>query len=280
MLTRLGLIAALLVAASPAFSQDCPLTTTANTVLRQAPGPAFAQIGTIPARAAIAVSMCFDRGAYCAVQAGDARGFVSGDLVVTPGGQTLKALETARWAKIDADEPAGPPAYDRCNIVVWGDSLSAGTFGPNLARLLNRDVSMQGVPGEDGPRIAARMLPDTKHDGRIAVIWDRHWSHESVAQYMEELAPLVEKAQRTATAYIVVSDIPDVDGTTDVTAEADAAETTAINAALSAKYAANYLDLTGVLADPSLHTDGLHLSPSGMDAVAGAIAGYITRRGW
>ena len=51
-------------------------------------------------------------------------------------------------------------------------------------------------------------------------------------------------------------------------------------AALSARYGANFLDLTGVLADPAMHSDGLHLSPAGMSAVAGAIADYIRQRGW
>lgn len=279
-MVRFYLAAALTIAAFPAFAQDCPFTTNANSVLRQAPGPGFAQIGTIPQGTVVPVNVCFDRGAYCAVDSAAGKGFVSGDLLVTPTGQTLKALETARWAKIDAGAAAGAAAYDRCNIVVWGDSLSAGTFGPELARLLGRDVSMQGVPGEDGRSIGLRMLADSRHDGRIAVIWDRHSSRESVEQYMTDYAPMVDKAQKSATAFIVVSDIADVDGTADVTAEADAADTLAINTALKAKYGANFLDLTGVLADPAMHSDGLHLSPAGMSAVAGAIADYIRQRGW
>lgn len=277
---KLWFVAALMFAAVPVYAQDCPFTTNANSILRQAPGTGFAQIGLIPAGTTVPVEVCFDRGAFCAVKTESGSGFVSGDLLATPSGQTLRELETTRWTRIDAGEPVGPAAYDRCNIVVWGDSLSAGTFGPDLARLLGRDVSMQGVPGEDGRSIAARMLADNRYDGRIVVIWDRHFSNERPEQYMTELAPMVEKARASATAFIVVSDIADLDGTANASATQDAADTAAVNDALKAKYAANYLDLTEVLADPATRTDGLHLTPAGQAAVAGAIAAYVRRRGW
>lgn len=272
--------AALALLAFPAFAAYCPVTTNANSILRQAPGPAFAQIGTVASGTTVPVEVCFDRGAFCAVTTAAGKGFISGDLLSLPSGQTLKNLEADRWAKIDADEPAGPAAFDRCNIVVWGDSLSNGTFGPDLSRLLGRAVSMQGVAGEDGQSIATRMLADNRYDNRIVVIWDRQWTGEEPGIYMEQFAPMVAKAARLATAYIVVSTIPDLDGSEKITAEKDAADTAAVNAALRAKYEGNFLDVTGLLADPATRTDGLHLTPAGNAAVAGAIADYILQRGW
>lgn len=272
--------AALALLSLPALAQECPVTTNTNSILRQAPGPNFAQIGAVPAGTTVPVEVCFDRGAFCAVTSPAGAGFISGDLLALPSGETLRNLELARWTKIDAGEAAGPSAFDRCNIVVWGDSLSAGTFGPDLARLLGRSVSMQGVAGEDGKAIAARMLADIRYDGRIAVIWDRHSDNETPDQYLADLAPMVEKAQSAAAAFIVISDVADLDGSATVPADADAAATAAINDALKARYPDNYLDVTAALADPSTRSDGLELTPAGQSVVAGSIAAFIQQKGW
>ncbi len=272
--------AALALLPVTAFAQDCPITTNTNSILRQAPGASFAQIGTVPAGTAVPVDVCFDRGAFCSVTTTAGSGFISGDLLAIPSGATLHAHETERWAKIDAGESPGPAAYDRCNIVVWGDDLSANTFGADLSRLLARSVSMQGVAGEDGKAIATRMLADTHYDGRIAVIWDRHSDGETVEQYMADLTAMADKARSTAGAFVIISDVADLDGSGTVAPDADAAATDAINEAIAARYPENFLDVRAVLADPATRADGLQLTQAGEAAVAGALAGFIRENDW
>lgn len=272
--------AALALLSFPALAQECPITTNTNSILRQAPGANFAQIGTVAAGTAVPVDVCFDRGAFCSVTTATGPGFISGDLLAVPNGTTLHTLETARWAKIDAGEPPGPAAFDRCNIVVWGDELASNTFGPDLSRLLGRSVSMQGMAGEDGKAIAARMVADTRYDGRIAVIWNRHSDNEGVEQYMADLTTMTDKAKNTAPAFVIISDVVDIDGSAGVTAEADRAATDAINEAIGARYPQNFLDVQAVLADPATRSDGLQLSPAGQAAVAGALASFIRQNGW
>jgi lysophospholipase L1-like esterase len=123
------------------------------------------------------------------------------------------------------------------------------------------------------------MLADTRFDRRIKIIWDRHYAGESAGDYMAALAPMVEKAARSG-SFVVVSDVADLDGTDTTTADADARETEAINAALRAKYPDHYLDMTAPLADPATRTDGLHLTATGEAAVAETIAGYVRQHGW
>ena len=286
-----SIVLALLVAttASVAIAADYPAATTiANAPVRLAPSvDAKASGENIPAGTQLSVEICFMEGEYCLVYGeGIAVGaFVSGDLITQDGqgGLTIRQIEQARWKGIkEADQARlASPDYDSKNIVVWGDSLSTGTFGDELQNLLiGRQVSMQGVPGEDGASISARMLADTSFTNRIQVIWDRHRGGQSAEQYMSELAPAIERAAASGAAFIVVSDVPDLDGVLpDVSAETDARETEAINSALLAKYPDNYLDMVTPLNDPKLRTDGLHLSPSGEAAVARAIADYIIAKG-
>ena len=193
---KLYFVGALLILAVPAVAQDYQATTTSNAVVRQAPGPDFAQIGTIPAGTTVAVEICFDRGAFCLVDLATGKGFVSGELMsVGATGRTVKDAEAARWAAIDSSTATALPDYEASNIVVWGDSLSANTFGDELENLLlGRQVSMQGVPGEDGVEIAKRMLADTRFDKRLKVIWDRHYTNETPEAYMRDLQPIVDKA--------------------------------------------------------------------------------------
>lgn len=279
-LVRFCCAAALALLSLPAFAQECPVATISNSVLRQAPGPGFAQIGSVPAGTAVLVDVCFDRGAFCAVTAPAGTGFISGDLLALRSGRTLRSLEAERWAKIDANEPAGPAAYDRCNIVVWGDSLPDATFGRDLQRLLGRSVSLQGVAGEDAKVISARMLADIRYEGRIAIFWVRHADNQSVEQYMADLTPMVEKLRQSSTPFIVVSDVADLEGSPTGDAGADATTTDAINDALRAAFPGNFLDVTAVLSDPATRSDGLELSADGQSAVAGAIAAFIQQKGW
>lgn len=272
--------AALALLSFSALAQECPITTNTNSILRQAPGPSFAQIGTVPAGTAVPVDVCFDRGAFCSVTTSAGPGFISGDLLAVPNGTTLHTLETARWARIDAGEAPGPAAYDRCNIVVWGDELATNGFGPDLSRLLARSVSMQGVAGEDGKAIAARMSAGTHYDGRIAVIWNRRSEGETAEQYMADLATMTDSAREKASAFVVISDVVDLDGSATLTAAADQAATDAINEAIGTRYPQNFLDVRAVLADPATRSDGLQLSPAGKAAVAGALASFIRQNGW
>lgn len=265
-----------------ALAQDYRAVTIADAALRQAPGEQYASVGVVPRGTALAVDICFDRGSYCAVSFAGGTGFVAGTLLATGNsGETVKAIEAARWAEIDArSATARLPDNEGRSIVVWGDSLSTNTFGDELEDLLlGRDVSMQGVPGEDGKAIADRMLADTRFSQRIKVIWDRHYSGERAADYMAAIAPMVEKAAQSG-PFVVVSDVPDLDGTDTVDAPADASETDTINTALRAKYPGNYLDMTAPLANPATRTDGLHLSAAGEAAVAKTIAAYVRQQDW
>jgi uncharacterized protein YraI len=270
----------LVLLSSAALAQDYQAVTTTNAIVRQAPGAGYEQIGAIPAGTPVSVEICFDRGAFCMIDSPAIKGFVAGDLLsVGKSGQTVKDAEASKWASIDASPKSSLPDYEAQNIVVWGDSLSTNTFGDELEGLLvGRRVAMQGVPGEDGRQIAARMLASTTFDKRIKVIWDRHYNGETPAAYMADLAPVVEKAAK-AGPFVIVSDVADLDGTDTVTASADASETAAINAALRSKYPDNYLDMTGPLADPATRRDGLHLTPAGEKAVAKAIADYLQLKG-
>jgi hypothetical protein len=280
---------AMATAASAANAADYPAaTTTANATVRVAPSAeAKASGATIPAGTHLAVEICFNEGEYCLVSGDGVPGgsFIAGDLITQDGqgGLTIRAIEQAKWKSIHEAEANRSTStdLDQKNIVVWGDSLSTDTFGDELQNLLiGREVSMQGKPGEDGAQIAARMLADISFDKRIKVIWDRHWDGETVDRYMSELAPMIDKAAATGTPYVIISDVPDLDGTDKSSAQDDASQTAAINQALQAKYPDNYLDMVAPLADPSLHKDGLHLNKAGEAAVAKAIADFVTSKGW
>jgi lysophospholipase L1-like esterase len=92
---------------------------------------------------------------------------------------------------------------------------------------------------------------------------------------------MTDRAAALGNKYIVVSDIPDLDGTTDengtlqTSAEDDATVTDRINAALREQYPDTFVDVTAVLSDSSTRTDGLHLTQIGYEAVAKAIAAFV-----
>jgi lysophospholipase L1-like esterase len=254
-------------------------TTIANTALRTAPSLNALQVATLPAGTAVSVSVCFREGDYCHVTGAAFDGYVSGELLRINGeASTVLAAEQARWAILKRDRERGTlPQWDTQNIVVWGDSLSDRTLGDQLARLLpGRSVSMQGVPGETGAQIAERMLADTRFERRLKVIWDRHHTAQNPATYLRDLAPIIEKAKATGD-FIVVSDIRQLlpsDNIPDPTI--DAAITAAINEQLSRQYPDNFVDLAAILDDPETRKpDGLHLSSTGSERVARALAAAI-----
>jgi len=252
----------------------------------EAPGPYPSERGTLAAGTPVEAEVCFAEGAYCLVKAGGVSAFVEGGLIAVPvdeGTATALELEQRKWERI-RKEAALPRqnAWERRNLVVWGDSLSTNTFGDELEDLLlGRSVSMQGVPGEDGKQISARMLGDTRFDGRIKVIWDRHWGGESIEQYMAELAPMTEKAAASGLPFVIVSDVPRLTDEGTITAAQDAKDVAAFNKALKARYPEQYFDLVEALAAPrTRQADGLHLSKDGEAAVAAALADYVNAKGW
>lgn len=268
-----------LMLTSSGSSQEYRATTTGDAVLRQAPGQQYSDIGRVPAGTNLEVGICFGRGAYCAVSYSKQTGFVSGEvLTVDATGRTVRDIEAERWAAIDARQLRGRlPDWEARNVVVWGDSLSTNTFGPKLESLLpGRDVVMQGVPGEDGAAISRRRIASDAFDSRITVIWDRHYTGEDADRYIADLQPIFDRLQDDR--YVVLSDIRSMGSDLDV--DADRRITDATNALLRRAHPDNFLDLTDVLENPSLRTDGLHLTPGGNDLVAQRLAEFITRKGW
>ncbi len=286
---RLGAMGMALIAAAapaPALAQaEYSGKLTKSAQILDAPGPYPSGRGTIAAGTPVEAEVCFEEGEYCLIRIEGTSAFVEGRLIAVPVGEgtsTALELEQAKWERI-RKQAALPrtPDWERRNIVVWGDSLSTDTFGDELeALLLGRSVSMQGVPGEDGGKIAARMLADTRYTGRLKVIWDRHYTNEGVELYLADLARMTDHAAQSGD-FVVISDIADLDGVEDengkqtATAAADAALTDKINAALRQRYPDRFLDVTGILSDPATRTDGLHLTQAGNDAVASAIAAFI-----
>lgn len=222
------------------------------------------------------VSLCIANSTRCLTEYDGQKGIISGDAATTIVDGQERTLSQADLAEQAALTAPAPPR----DIVIWGDSLSTDTYGRTLARLLvGRKVIMHGVPGEDGAQISKRFFADQSTINWINVVWDRHWTNESVKQYMAELKPMIDalKGQR----FIVISDIRRLssDNATDDIAS-DAASVVAMNKALVAAYPDNFLDVTSFLEDPTTRADGLHLTPQGYDAVANAIAEFVKSKGW
>lgn len=265
-----------------ATAADYTATTIANTALRAAPNLNAVQLATIPTGTAVSVTVCFGEGAYCHVTAAALDGYVAGELLRIDGeSSTVLEAERARWTLMKAErEQRTASEWESQNIVVWGDSLSADTFGNQLARLLpGRSVSMQGVPGETGQQIAERMLADTSFERRFKIIWDRHHTAQDPATYLRDIAPMVEKARATGD-FLIVSDIRQLLPSDNIPDPAtDAAIATAINRELARHYPDNFVDVTTVLEETRTRTeDGLHLSAIGNDRVAKTLAAAIQAR--
>jgi lysophospholipase L1-like esterase len=278
--TLLPVLGVLLVG-GPAFAADYIATTTVQAALRDAPMAEAKQIGTVPAGTPLSVEVCFSEGAYCLVSAASvASAFVAGELMTVDGkdGTTVRQAEQAKWQRIhEAALNPVVPEWERRDIVVWGDSLSAGTYGEELQQLLpGRQVAMEGVPGQNGEAISTRAAADTQYTNRIAVVWDRHDGGEAVDKYVGDLAPLLQHLE--GRRFVVLSDVWYVSGENSTDADRRLAET--INDRLRTAYPDNYLDVTAVLQAPDTRTDGLHLAPPGEEAVAKALAEFIVAKGW
>jgi hypothetical protein len=256
--------------------------TTSDTALRAAPSVNALQVATLPAGTAVSVSICFREGDYCHVTGAAFDGYAAGDLLrVDDESISVLAAETARWELIRRERELDLVAeWETEDIVVWGDSLSTNTLGDPLRRLLpGRDVSMQGAPGENGRQIADRMLADYEFVHRLKIIWDRHYTGQRADTYLDELKPLLDRAAATGD-FILVSDMRQLypsDGIPDPAT--DAAVTAGINEQLSRLYPDNFVDLTAILEDPETRNpDGLHLSLTGSERVARALAAAIEAR--
>jgi hypothetical protein len=272
----------LLTGAAFAADGEYNAITNTNAALRYAPTVTSGQAGTVPKGTALAVTVCFDEGAYCHVTSDAHEGYVAGELLTIEGDtNTVLTAEKARWELIrKSREPVADYRSDARNIVVWGDSLSYDTFGAELARLLpGREVSMQGVPGQSGQQISERMLADTRYTARFKIIWDRHWSGETPRQYLSELKPIIDRAAETGD-FIILSDIRQIIASDKIDPATDKVTTDEINRELARLYPRNFLDVTALLDPPSMRaSDGLHLSRAGYSAVAKALAQAIAARG-
>src|SRR6478609_217684 len=95
------LVVLLAVTCLPALAQEYRATTIDRAALRQAPGRQYGEIGSIPAGTPVEVQVCFDEGAYCAVQWQGEPGFVAGELMAVAGsGETVLSAEQQRWKRL------------------------------------------------------------------------------------------------------------------------------------------------------------------------------------
>ena len=271
-----------ITAATAAAGADYSAITKADAALRAAPNIEAVQTGVVPAQTALDVTICFHEGDYCHVTGPSIDGYVAGDLLTIDGEQsTVLDAEKARWALMEENRQRDAiPEWEADNIVVWGDSLSDRTFGDELSRLLpGRSVSMQGVPGESGKQIAERMLADTRYNRRFKIIWDRHFTNEKPADYLRDLAPIIDKAKSEGD-FLVVSDIRQLLPSDNIPdPSTDAAIAASINQQLAALYPVNFVDVTAALEDLATRgPDGLHLTDLGNQRVAAALAEAIQRR--
>ena len=108
------------------------------------------------------------------------------------------------------------------------------------------------------------MVASTLYRGRVTIIWDRITGGEADATWLANIASMVALA--TSGKFVVVSDINKTDGTEDV-GSAFRTQMIARNAALSASYGANFLDVVSALDSNALRSDGLHLNATGRDTV-------------
>lgn len=266
----------LLLFSGAAVAADYPVNGTVIAEQNIFDGKEIARaniIGRIGAGTPVVVTECFDLSCHVA------DGWISAANIMLGTGTTAMEYKQALHFKANP-ELLTDPGPQLTDVVLWGDSLSTDELGQVLRRLLpGRLVSAQGVLGENGAQIAVRMLADTKYAGRFKVIWDRHYPSQKPQAYLNDLAPMIERAKATGD-FIIVSDIRQLLPGADVPdPAADATLTTAINQQLAKLYPANFIDVTALLEDPKTrYSDGLHLSATGNARVAKALANAIETR--
>lgn len=175
-------------------------------------------------------------------------------------------------------------------FAAWGDSLTnsgggAGLYPTALGRLAGAVVYNGGVGGDTSTQIKTRMLADSTHYARPAIIWAGRNNFTSPTTVKADIAAMV--AALGHTHYLVLSVINRNDTASEYSGGANYTTITALNADLAALYGSHYVDVRSYLVSlynpldaqdvidhghdcppSSLTTDGLHLTAAGYSAVA------------
>lgn len=292
------------VSCSPAVAQDYAAVTSTNAVVRQAPGQQFAQVGVIPAGTPVAVDICFDEGAYCAVIWDNSTGFVAGNLMTLEGSaETVMDKEAERWRQIrSAPRVAAIAAPHR--IAAWGDSLTAGTGAsgrgtayPAVAQTLFspfRQIGVHGFGGKTSSEIKALFLAETFDREATTWIWVGRNNYEQADVVVGDVDEMI--ATLGHDRYLVGSVL---NGGYENEAKGGGGYTriVALNAALEVRYGDRFVDVRAALmaaADPvrdavdiaadrvpqAFRIDDIHLNDVGYRVVAEAWEQATVRLGF
>lgn len=278
----------------PALAQEYQAVTADNAIVRNAPGPDYGQQGTIPAGTAVAVEICFKRGAYCKVHWQAASGFVSGSLLsLGDGGRTVSEAEAERWAIIDTQPRSRMPTPRLIltpDIRMEGDSFIAGAYGAGLAastgKLTTRQIQETALGGSTLDEAVARILSPTYSSllGRVTIFWDGSENGLiTVDEYLEQLQTAVDALGHDR--FIVI-------GAAANYREDQMKLVDTINDQMLARWPENFLDWRSILllSEPggypaeamfaNLPTDTTHLSAAAMDLMSAAVVNFIDAKGW
>lgn len=279
---------------APALAQEYRAVTADNAVVRNAPGPDYGQQGVIPAGTAVAVEICFKRGAYCKVRWQTASGFVAGSLLaIENSGQTVSQAEAARWAIIDTQPRSRMPTPRLIltpDIRMEGDSFIAGAYGASLAtsteKLTNRQIQHTALGGSTLDEAVTRILNPTYSGllGRVTVFWDGSENGiTTVDEYLAQLQTAIDALGHDR--FIVI-------GAAANYREDQMKLVNSINDQMQARWPENFLDWRSILplSEPggypteamfaNLPTDSTHLSAAAMDLMSAAVMNYIDAKGW
>jgi hypothetical protein len=262
--------------------------TTSNAVVRHAPGQQFPQVGLIPAGTPLAVEICFDRGAYCAVDWAGEAGFVAGELMAIEGtGETVRDVEGAKWARLEAAPTSRLGAFKPIlvpELRTEGDSYMGGacsySITTELKAVLGRGVVSTAVGGSEMGEARDRVLSAENRNllGHVTVFWDGSQNGiTTVDDYADELAAAIDVLGHDH-FIIIPAAVPS--GTK------DAAQQLAIQAEFKRRWPDNILDWRDVLPntagiiDADQMCDAVHLNRTALNTMARGIAGFITAEGW
>jgi lysophospholipase L1-like esterase len=190
---------------------------------------------------------------------------------------------------------AGTPIYAD-DITCWGDSLTQGSgaspasnnYPTNLALRMTRNVYNQGVSGESSTQILARFLAqaDRVRNG-VTVIWSGRNNPTVAATVVSDVQGMTSRLQDSR--FVVLDVINKSDGTENAGSPAYN-NIVAVNAALLAAFPNNYIPIRELLVAasggendapaPDTTVDGLHLTSTWYDWVAGQVQSFITSKGW
>lgn len=182
-------------------------------------------------------------------------------------------------------------------VATWGDSLTDGTgaSGPSgiypevlrMSRWPASGVYEGGVGGETSTQIKDRMVADTIRRDWTTVIWAGRNNFANGATVLADIETMVNSLSHKR--FVILSIVNKADGTENTGSTAHT-QITALNAALAAKYPANYIDIrsqivaasagTGDAPNASWTADGLHLNNTGYTYVAGKVSDFLRTSGW